>query len=80
MLIVSFAPAQWWRRSAGVAVEVPVSAHGPRAPALRRGAIGRRWRDYLHCRPHGFNVRADHVGGVARRLDIGSVFAAISSL
>src|SRR5881396_2502166 len=26
LLIVSFAPAQWWRRSAGVAVEVPVSA------------------------------------------------------
>src|SRR6476619_240490 len=25
LLIVSFAPAQWWRRSAGVAVEVPVS-------------------------------------------------------
>src|SRR6266478_5471796 len=67
LLIVSFAPAQWWRRSAGVAVEVPVSAHGPRASALRRGAIGRRWRDYLHCRPHGFNMRADHVGGVARR-------------
>src|SRR5262249_24268381 len=30
-------------------------------------------RDCLHCRAHGFNVGADHVGGFARRLDIGSV-------
>src|SRR5262249_39463284 len=38
-----------------------------------RGSRRTLMRDCLHCRPHGFNMRADHVGGVASRLDIGSV-------
>src|SRR5260370_6171545 len=38
-----------------------------------RGSRRTLMRDCLYCRPHGFNVRADHVGGVARRLDIGSI-------
>src|SRR5215470_5033603 len=38
-----------------------------------RGSWRTLMRECLHCRAQGLNVGADHVGGVARRLDIGSV-------
>src|SRR5262245_21435065 len=65
-------PASTNSRPESIAESVLIAAPASCGDMVR-GSGRTLMRDCLHCRPHGLNMRADHVCGVASRLDISSV-------